>query len=505
MTISPTERQRARILSNPLADGFKLTILRIATGVFLLAFFLVRVAAPVADLDNWHQMALIRESLAAGHLLRTDVFAYTPTLPQVIDHEWGAGALLYITVKVFGGWAIVPLKFLVVLATAAAVVFCCRLRRATFQEFTLLVPLVIPAFGLGCATLRPQIYSFLFFAVLLYLLELDSAGGRRWIGPWIAMVVLWTNLHGGVVIGIATLGLYWIERVVRGKPHAHIPGVMLVSAAAIAINPFGIAYYRHLWTTLRMPRPEITEWYGIQVLSRGHQALFGLTLAILLALVWMRGWRASRGALIVLAMAGGTILHARMIPFYTVAWAAYVPSLVEGTPLERILRLPFRNRLAATAACVCLAIFFIEMGLFVHVYRLVVPNDRFPVGAVQYLKEVHFHGNIMTHFEHGGYVSWWLYPAVKVSMDSRYDVAFPPALVDESYRFYEAGPDWRRTLAMYPTDLVLLPVHTAVAALMPETGWNLVYLDRYFHIYARPALQLPFCDGSDRALPISFP
>ena len=504
MTISATER-RTRATSAPLNESSKLAILRIAASAFLLAFFLVRVAAPVADLDNWHEMALIRESLAAGHLLKTDVFAYTPTLPEVVDHEWGAGALLYFTVKAFGGWAIIPLKFLVLLGAAGSVVLCTRLRKTSFQEFTLLVPLVIPAFSLGCATLRAQIYSFLFFAILLYLLELDSAGSRRWIGPWIAMVVLWTNLHGGVVMGVATLGFYWIERAVRGKPHFHILGVIAASAAAISFNPFGLAYYGHLWTTLRMARPEITEWYGIQVLSKEQQVLFWFTLAILPVLVWMRGWRASQGALIVAAMAGGTILHARTIPFYAVAWAAYVPSLVAGTPLERIVRLPFRNRIAATAVCVCLTMLFVEMGLLVGAYRLIVPNDRFPVGAVRYLKEIHFHGNVMTHFGHGGYVSWWLYPAVKVSMDGRYDVAFPPALVDESFHFYEARPDWRETLAKYPTDLVLVPVNTAVAALMPGTGWNLVYKDGSFQLYARPGMQLPFRDASDGVFPVSFP
>jgi hypothetical protein len=494
-----------KIASGPLDEASKLAVLRIAAGGFLLAFFLVRVAAPVADLDNWHEMALIRESVAAGRLVKTDLFAYTPTLHQVIDHEWGAGALLYFTMKAFGAWAIAPLKFGIALLTAAAVFFCARLRRVSFQSATLLWPLAIPAFSLGCATLRAQVYSFLFFAVLLYLLELDSAGKRRWIAPWIAIVVLWTNLHGGVAIGIVTLGIYWIERLVRGEPHLHILGAIAGSVAAIGLNPFGLAYYRHLWTTLRMPRPQITEWYGIQVLSRGHQWLFGLTLVILAALVLMRGWRAAPGALIVAAMAGGTILHVRMLPFYAVAWAAYVPSFVTGTPLERAFRLPFRNRLAATGVCVFLTIFFVEMGLGVHAYTLIVPNDRFPVGAVQYLKEVNFRGNVMTHFEHGGYVSWWLYPAAKVSVDSRYDVAFPPAIVDESFRFYEAGPGWRNILAKYPTDLALIPVHTAVAALMPGTGWNLIYNDRAFQIYARPGLQLPMRDASSRTFSTSFP
>jgi len=494
-----------KIASGSLDDGSKVAVLRIAAASFLLAFFLVRIAAPVADLDNWHEMALVRESVAAGQLVKTDLFAYTPTLHTVIDHEWGAGVLLYFTVKAFGGWAIVPLKFAIALLTAGAVFLCSRLRRASFEEATILWPLVIPAFSLGCATLRAQAYSFLFFALLLCLLELDSAGKRNWIAPWIAIVVVWTNLHGGVVIGIITLGLYWIERLLLGKPHLHILGAIAGSVAAVSLNPFGFAYYRHLWTTLRMPRPEITEWYGVQVLSRTHQVLFGLTLAILLALVVMRGWRASSGLLIVAAMAGGVFLHARMLPFYAVAWAACVPSLVAGTSLERIVRAPFRNRLAAVGVCIALTMFFVEMGLGVHAYDLVVPNDRFPVGAVQYLKEVHFRGNVMTHFEHGAYVSWWLYPSAKVSVDSRYDVAFPPAIVDESFRFYEAQPDWRNILEKYPTDLALIPAHTPVAALMPDSRWTLVYSDRSFLIYARPGLQLPIRDASGQSFPSSFP
>jgi hypothetical protein len=98
-----------------------------------------------------------------------------------------------------------------------------------------------------------------------------------------------------------------------------------------------------------------------------------------------------------------------------------------------------------------------------------------------------------------------MYPAVKVSIDSRYETAFPAAVVDESFAFFEAGPDWRRTLAKYPTDVVLAPNRTPVAELLPGAGWNLVYEDRSFGIYARPGLLLPFRDDSQRDFPLSFP
>jgi hypothetical protein len=43
-------------------------------------FFLALISYNFVDIDLWHQMALIRESMQAGHLLHADPFAYTPTI-----------------------------------------------------------------------------------------------------------------------------------------------------------------------------------------------------------------------------------------------------------------------------------------------------------------------------------------------------------------------------------------------------------------------------------------
>jgi hypothetical protein len=488
-----------------LSEAAKLRALQIAAGCFLVTFFVARVAGPLADLDMWHEMALIRESLAAGHILTVDVFAYTPTIRPVVDHEWGAGALLYLTVQSAGGWGVVALKYLVALLTGAAVLRCARLRRAGFEGFTVLAPLAIPLFAIGCATLRAQAYSFLFFAVLLWLLELDAAGKRHWIAGCPLLFALWVNLHGGCVVGLVALGLYWLEQLARRRPHIHVLAITVASTAAFAVNPYGFAYYRQLWNALRMPRPEITEWYSITVASNFHQTLFWITLAIAAYAVFVRGWRESGGVLILAAIAGAAVLHLRMVPFYAVAWTAFVPSYISATPAGAFIRSVFRRRTAATAVCLILAMFFGVMAIEIGFYKLVVPNHQFPVGAVRYLKDIQFHGNVMTHFEHGGYVSWWLYPAAKVSMDSRYETAFAPAVVDESFGFYEARPGWRQELAKYPTDLVLVPLNTAVAKLMSSTNWDLVYRDQAFRLYARPGLTLPFRDDSARSFPTSFP
>ena len=81
----------------------------------------------------------------------------------------------------------------------------------------------------------------------------------------------------------------------------------------------------------------------------------------------------------------------------------------------------------------------------------------YPAGAVSYLQDHKFSGNLMVPFDVGAYVSWKLYPEVKVSMDSRFEVVYPVPAVRENIRFYAAEEGWQQTLAKYQTDAILVP------------------------------------------------
>jgi len=78
-------------------------------------------------------------------------------------------------------------------------------------------------------------------------------------------------------------------------------------------------------------------------------------------------------------------------------------------------------------------------------------------------------------------------------------------VIDENLRFYRAEPDWRQTLAKYPTDVVLTLREAAVASLLPDAGWNPVYIDKRFEIFARPGLELSFRDDSGKDFQGQFP
>ena len=107
-------------------------LLRWATFVGCAALLFQFIAYNFVDIDIWHQMALIRESLSAGHLLKADPYAYTPTLPW-IDHEWGAGVIVYFSTAWMGSRAIVLLKFLTALGTGFLCLRCSEARGGDFR------------------------------------------------------------------------------------------------------------------------------------------------------------------------------------------------------------------------------------------------------------------------------------------------------------------------------------------------------------------------------------
>lgn len=484
--------------SAPPEAGAKGRILRGTVWAGLAVLFLSRISWNVADLDLWHEMALIRESLALGYIPSVDGFAYTPTLPAVVHHEWGAGAIAYAAFYWLGAPGILAVKYLLAAVIAGFCIAVARSRnRRGLPVLSFLAPAAILFVGAAFSPVRAHLYSAAFVACLLWYLEKDRKGDRSWIFPWLALVVLWLNVHGGFVVGIGLIGVHGVEQRIRRRPWFHL---MLVAAGMVAlavINPFGMEYYRYLWHALRMSRPQIPEWAPVlsSFPSTNSMAfLFSLALAGYVAAT--AGVRRMQGIGILTVTALATLSHQRMLPFYAIAWICYMPGWVRLAPqLHRWAEGLFEKRgMVLQALWVGIAVFFLSASISYRPWQLRVPAEAapgeiaYPAGAVDYLANRQFHGNVMVPFSYGAYVSWKLYPAVRVSVDSRYEVAYPRAWVDETFRLYGAQPGWQQTLARFPTDILLVGTSDPLAAAIQATDWNRVYRDRMYEIYARPGL-----------------
>jgi hypothetical protein len=481
--------------------------LRVASLVGTASFLLALISYNFVDIDIWHQMALIRESVSAGHLLKTDPFAYTPTLSPWIDHEWGAGAIAFFATRWLGGWAIILLKFLLAMGTGFICLRCTEAMGADFRVVAVCAPLAIFLAHLGFFTaVRAQVYSFFFTALLILFWQIDRTGSRKWMIAWLILFPVWVNLHGGFVVGIGLMALYCVEEMLRWGKARHLLLLLAVMVVEIFLTPYGTTYFGYLRRALIMARPYAPEWRPISDLGWWWTFCFGLAAAVVLYCVWSVGIRKLQGILPLTATAVEAALHRKLLPLFAVAWLCYVPLYLQQTAAGRwISQFLQRRARFAMAAWVVLACASVLAAMRQRPWELSVPPPIYPVGAVNYLREQNFSGNLMVPFRQGAYCSWKLFPAVKVSLDSRYEEIYPNSVVESVFRFYEATPGWQAVLDAYPTDVVLVPRESAVAEKIMKTEWRGVYQDREFELFARPGRSLPEEDRSAVSFRGTFP
>jgi hypothetical protein len=512
MEVIPRSRPEIALASpSATAAPQDFRVLVFATYLGCAALLLGQIALNFVDIDIWHQMNLIRASVAAGHLLTEDPFAYTPTVHPMIDHEWGAGVLAFFLGKWMGGAGLLLLKFTSAFGTLLLLMLLALRRGATAAVLTFLAPLAIALLYSGFVpAVRAHAYSILFTACLLWALETDRQGDHRWLWMSLALFPFWVNIHAGFVVGLGFVFLYGAEQAIRRKPWRTPALVLCGMSFEVLLNPYGTRYLQFLARALTMARPRVPEWNSIWSLGWPMTLIFAAAVAVFVYALATSRTGQIPGLLLLVASGIEAFLHRKQLPFFAITWLCYVPICFQKTAAGRWLQYFARRRsrflllawIVTIALCLTAAIRW-------RFWKAQVPQvsgeASYPVGAVDYLAAQNFHGNIMVPFRSGAYVSWRLYPAAKVAVDSRYEVAYPNDWIERVFRFYEARNGWRETLNAYPTDVVLAPRSAPIVPLLRGAGWRLVYVDAQFELYAQPQLRLPAVDRTSDSFSGVFP
>jgi len=495
--------------------NFNQRFLSWSVGLLLLTSLLTMAASfMVVDIDLFHEMALFRQMVSAGAMPLTDDFAYTPTLDRVVHHEWGTGAILYL-VSITTGWGaggIVALKYTLCFTIGVGCFVYCRRQGTSLLLFASLSFVALNLGGsLAFTNVRAQLFTVAFLVVLFFLIEADRRGNRWWIVAWIPICIVWSNMHAGVVSGIGILAIYGFSRLVDAFAETrsiaqsllqtkHLILVGILSALAINVSPYGFDYVPYLIRAIRMERPLISEWLPIwKSGSPAIQVVFLISIFVAgYALLKQKPPMFELLALCVTAYLA--MKHLRHVSLYAVTWICLVPPMIERLELGQKMK-QWSQSYGQQIAVACLGISIVAIGCSIKMrfWELRIPTEPtaiglpvFPVGAVNYLRDEQFSGNLFVPFQTGAFVSWSLYPQVKVSLDSRYEVAYPNGAVEENWKFYLAEAGWQETLKKYDTDAVLVPLDQAVlkemdrlAASDPKFEWEPVFRDRGTAIFMR--------------------
>jgi len=140
-----------------------------------------------------------------------------------------------------------------VIAQLVAVVGCLWLtatdmRRAGVADPPAALALILTAFAAAPALLvvRSQLFSLALFPLLVLLLRSEARKPSQRIWLLVPLVALWTNLHGGVLLGVAVAGVYLLFARGREQPLLAV-GVLGGMVLALFATPALVqtaAYYR---------------------------------------------------------------------------------------------------------------------------------------------------------------------------------------------------------------------------------------------------------------------
>jgi hypothetical protein len=271
--------------------------LSIAVGVLVIT-----VPWPMGSPDTFIQMAMGRYLWTQG-FPAVDPFAYTAPLQPALEQEWLACIVFYLVFTHGGVLGLVALKTMLVSGTVGLVVATGRRLGASWGVLTITCPALLYMLAWRVVE-RPHLFTWLGLAAYGYLLVRVRGGSLRpvWLWLLVPLHILWVNLHGGWVLGLALVGLWAggdVLQAVRarvcgarspmplaGTTLRTLVGVALALPVAGLVNPYGLALLAYPFRQVANPitMAVITEWQPVAA-ATFHLPVFVMFLGML-ATLW---------------------------------------------------------------------------------------------------------------------------------------------------------------------------------------------------------------------------
>jgi hypothetical protein len=352
---------------------------------------------------------------------------------------------------------------------------------------------------------RPQVFSFLLFAALLLLLEKIKSGNDAGAGrPEIPLVVLpvvmlvWSNLHGGYVLGQVVIILYMVMEGIKFghpalRPISKSTYTKLVIAGAAGIccslaNPNTWHAFAQLAAMPDNTAGYISEFKSSIYIFRKFND-YGIILYWLILIMTGAGiiLNFRQLDLTELALLAGTgyfsFTQIRYVAFFTIS---ALPFISRAFSKGRILT--WARAFIFTAALLIAVLFTWDEGT--NIRNLFSGNwispYIFPANAAEFIVKNDIRVNMYNYYDWGGYLIWRLGPERKVFIDGR--GLYPDVYARSQFITYTKGteiagtPFWKAALDAYNVKCVMIPLFERsgsalplVSALVRDKDWTPVF------------------------------
>ena len=480
--------------SYPFLDNFFKYLSVLILGLSFYLFFIALFNRSPADYDLWGYLSFGRVFWEEGFFPYIDAFAYTPTKPLWVYHEWLTGVVFFWLIKYSGPASLQLLRYVLAILTVY-LIYATALKRGStiFNAIIILIPSIL-LISFGYFPVRAQIFTFFFFILTLYILESYRKTGNGIILGWLPLIqIFWCNFHGGFISGLGLIFLYALgEGIARKKIAVSYLKWGIISSFATLINPYSIKYWIYTIHAVSMPRPEITEWYSVLTALKFNVYILPVALFLIMSLMILlvsivRKKKNITELLVIAVVIYLGIVHIRHGVIFGLVFGAYMPLYLSEYAKELhvkhhsfkyligILSVIFSSSMMITY----FYFYSVKQITFIPSFKFFVSSDYYPTKAISWMKANNIRGNILPNFEWGEYLIWSCYPDCRVAMDGRYETVYQDSVHREYFDFLYGRDGWDIFLKKYPHDIVLLKTGTKTHLLMIQgKEWRVVYSDK---------------------------
>ncbi|HEU0368244.1 MAG TPA: hypothetical protein VFR42_03475 [Candidatus Acidoferrum sp.] len=374
---------------------------------------------------------------------------------------------------------------------------------------------------------RPHVLSWLFVVMWFGFLERFEADGNWRRLAWLpALMVLWVNVHGGFLLGLALLGIYFVSALLsawvwqgseerdRAFGRARILAAVATASTVVTLaNPFGYKLHVHICRYLsdRFLMDHIDEFLSPNFHGFPQKCFAVIVLFAVAAMAGSRKhFRLSHLLVVLFAIYSG-LYASRNIPpsaiLLTLIAAPQLSMAFSEAAGNRDVSELWRNRLARFDRFGSKMV-DLDRGLSGHVWPALAllvlvwacahqgyigtnhvldahfDDKRFPVDAVDVLASGQSRGSVFCPDKWGGYVIYRLYPKTLVAVDDRHDL-YGTAFLKRYLKIVHGEPGWDGELMAMHADWVLVPADSTMASILSgSAGWKIAYRDDVAALFA---------------------
>ena len=504
---------------------FNIKILKILIFLLLLGFFgsflIYKITLPIAQ-DLPRQMQNGKDVISGNYeVLTKNVYSYTEPDQSFANHHWFYGVMMYVLHGMVGYSGMVIFKVILLLSMFCLLFYITQKAKNYWLSIIFAIPSILIL--INRTSLRPEIFSFFFVVVFLYLLlELQNKPKIKKIFWLIPLQLIWVNTHLFFAVGIMmVLGMIIQDLILYNKGLIDILVlkklfIVFLSLIVVSfINPFGLwgvvfSLIVNTSSTFPISSGEITPVVSAYNLSPGWDTISAtiffpsiiiLSLSFIVSLIYR--WKnkmqvfSNNYLFYLLASIGSALLPFVIIRGMPLFAIIFLPAIVSNLnePLIRlkdILIKKFRYNQMFSTCFFAVALSVLIMVLIIIGQKKIMGSfeqgiglARYSESPAQFFKDNKLKGPIFNDTDIGSYLIGELYPEEKVFSDNRFGDAYSkeffsnvylPMLRDENV--------WREKLDEYKFNVIFFYHYDALEGARdfiyrriydPEWAW--VYVD----------------------------